>query len=68
MTADTSALIVGANVSLTELMETLNVAGTKCEKYTYATEMAKHIDLVATVPVRNVNKCFESSILCLKIN
>lgn len=54
MTADASALTFGANVSITELMETLKMAATKCDKYTYATELAKHLDLVATVPVRNV--------------
>lgn len=58
MTADASAMTIGANVSLTELMDTLQMAATKCDKYTYATEMAKHLDLVATVPVRNVNKVF----------
>lgn len=58
MSADANAFIVGANVSLTELMETLQNAPTKCDKYTYATELAKHLDLVATVPVRNVKYRF----------
>ena len=56
MTADAAALTIGGNVSLTELMDTLQIAATKCDKYTYASEMVKHIDLVATVPVRNVTK------------
>lgn len=58
MTADASALTIGANVSLTELMDTLQMAATKCDKYTYATELAKHLDLVASVPVRNVKLFF----------
>lgn len=58
MTADASALTIGANVSLTELMETLQIAPTKCNKYTYATEFSKHLDLVASVPVRNVKSAF----------
>lgn len=56
ITANESSLTFGGNVSLTELMETLQGAATKCDKYTYGTHLAKHIDLVATVPVRNV--CF----------
>lgn len=52
---DESCLSFGGNVSLTELMNTLKEAATKYEYYTYGIEMAKHIDLVATVPVRNVN-------------
>lgn len=51
---DESALVIGANVSLTELMQTLKIAATKSDKYAYGTEMVKHLDLVATVPVRNV--------------
>lgn len=66
MTADATALTIGANVSLTELMETLKVAVTKCDKYTYATELVKHLDLVATVPVRNVNKRSEFQFLLNK--
>ncbi|XP_055326065.1 uncharacterized protein LOC129579905, partial [Sitodiplosis mosellana] len=53
MKADESSLSFGGNVSLNELMDTLNGAATKCDKYTYGTELAKHIDLVATIPVRN---------------
>lgn len=53
--ADESSLTFGGNVSLTEFMETLEGASKKCKDYTYATSMAKHLDLVATIPVRNVN-------------
>lgn len=58
--ADESSLSFGGNVSLSELMDTLRGAATKCDKYTYGIEMAKHIDLVATVPVRNVNVKFKN--------
>lgn len=61
ITADESALIIGGNVSLTELMNTLEMTATKFDKYTYGTELVKHLDLVATVPVRNVNRMFRSS-------
>lgn len=42
-------------MSLTELMETLERMSKMCNSYAYGIELAKHIDLVATVPVRNVN-------------
>lgn len=51
---DDSLLNVGANVSIAELMETLEKAAAKYEKYSYAMHLVKHLDLVATVPVRNV--------------
>lgn len=51
---DDSLLNVGANVSINELMETLRKAAAKYEKYAYAMHLVKHLDLVATVPVRNV--------------
>lgn len=53
--ADESSLTFGGNVSLTELMETLERMAKECCYYTYGIELAKHIDLIATVPVRNVN-------------
>ncbi|XP_031636493.1 xanthine dehydrogenase-like [Contarinia nasturtii] len=62
--ADESSLIFGGNVSLTELMETLRGAATRCNKYTYGTELAKHIDLVAHVPVRNAGTIAGN--LCIK--
>ncbi|KAG4066736.1 hypothetical protein HA402_012803 [Bradysia odoriphaga] len=48
-----NSFVVGANVSLTELMETLQQAATKYDHYSYGKHLADHIDLVATVPVRN---------------
>lgn len=53
--ANESSLSFGGNVSLTELMETLHEIGQKFEYYSYATHVANHIDLVASVPVRNVS-------------
>ncbi|XP_049545877.1 uncharacterized protein LOC125957303 isoform X2 [Anopheles darlingi] len=47
------ALIIGANVSLTELMTILEEAS-HSEGYEYCGELVKHLDLVANVPVRNV--------------
>ncbi|XP_065079502.1 aldehyde oxidase 1-like [Ochlerotatus camptorhynchus] len=48
-----SNLIVGANVSLTELMSILSNAASKNSNFTHFTELVKHIDLIANVPVRN---------------
>ncbi|XP_065079602.1 xanthine dehydrogenase/oxidase-like [Ochlerotatus camptorhynchus] len=48
-----SNLIVGANVSLTELMSILSIAASKNPNFAHCTELVKHIDLIANVPVRN---------------
>lgn len=53
--ADESTLSFGGNVSLTELMETLEQIAKMHHYYEYGIELAKHIDLIATVSVRNVN-------------
>lgn len=47
-------LRVGANVSLSELMAILTESS-KTDGFEYATELVKHIDLVAHVHVRNVS-------------
>lgn len=56
--ADEWSLMFGGNVSLTELMETLERVAKIYDNYSYGAELAKHIDLVATVSVRNVNFFF----------
>lgn len=56
--ADESTLSFGGNVSLTELMETLRDVSAKYEFYAYALHVANHIDLIASVPVRNVSILF----------
>lgn len=48
-----SNLIVGASVSLTELMSILTNAASKNSNFGYCAELVKHIDLIANVPVRN---------------
>lgn len=53
--ADERSLMFGGNVSLTELMETLEQVAKEYDNYSYGAELAKHIDLVATLSVRNVN-------------
>lgn len=45
---DDSLLIVGANVSIAELMETLQKAAAKYETYAYAMHLVKHLDLGKT--------------------
>lgn len=46
---------LGANMSLTEVMELFYTCGTQKQAFSYLTKMADHIDLIATVPVRNVS-------------
>lgn len=60
ITVNENSFTVGANVSLTELMETLQVAAAKYDFYSYGKRLADHIDLVATVPVRNVKVFIDS--------
>lgn len=47
-------LIIGANVSLTETMQILKDAAKNNAGFKYCEDIAKHIDLIANVPVRNV--------------
>lgn len=44
---------IGANVTLTELMRILSNAARENSHFAYCTELVKHIDLIANVPVRN---------------
>lgn len=46
------SLVIGANVNLTEAMEILTEAA-KSPGFEYCQHLAKHIDLIANVPVRN---------------
>ncbi|XP_058830906.1 uncharacterized protein LOC131689673 [Topomyia yanbarensis] len=48
-----SKLVIGANVSLTELMTILSEAASTNPNFNYCSELVKHIDLIANVPVRN---------------
>lgn len=51
-------LTVGANVSLNEFMDILESVAADKPDFAYAKEIAEHIDLVATVPVRNVRHSY----------
>lgn len=53
--ADESTLTFGGNVSLTDFMNTLERVSSQFDYYDYAKYLAKHIDLVAHIPVRNVS-------------
>ena len=56
-TVDDKKLTIGANVSLSVLMDILTeVADEKPRQFSYLHRIAAHIDLVANVPVRNVSK------------
>lgn len=45
---------IGANVTLMELMNALHKVATEKPDYSYCSLVAKHLDLVATVAIRNV--------------
>lgn len=47
------AVVLGANVSLTETMNILTQAAISVPAFEYCKDVVKHIDLVAHVPVRN---------------
>lgn len=46
-------LIIGANVSLTETVDILREAA-KINGFKHCQDLARHIELIANVPVRNV--------------
>lgn len=48
-------LLIGASVSLTELMSILT-ENAKRTDFEYVAELVNHIDLIANVPVRNVRE------------
>uniref|UniRef100_A0A182MD19 FAD-binding PCMH-type domain-containing protein n=1 Tax=Anopheles culicifacies TaxID=139723 RepID=A0A182MD19_9DIPT len=51
--ADNNELVVGANVSLTEFMQILDVTANKSPNFMHLKQLEKHIDLIANVPVRS---------------
>jgi hypothetical protein len=51
-------LVLGANMSLTEAMDTFNRISKENVRYKYTKALADHIDLIANVPVRNVSTSF----------
>lgn len=55
ITVNEKEMVFGGNVTLTDMMNALQMAATKYDFYSYAEQMAKHIDLVANVPVRSVS-------------
>lgn len=50
---DENEVVLGGNVSLTETMNILTQAATSEPGFEYCTEIVKHLDLVASVAVRN---------------
>uniref|UniRef100_A0A1Q3FR94 Putative xanthine dehydrogenase n=1 Tax=Culex tarsalis TaxID=7177 RepID=A0A1Q3FR94_CULTA len=48
-----STLTIGANTTLTQLLQILTDAAVKSTDFRYCSELAKHVDLIANVPVRN---------------
>lgn len=53
-----SKLTIGANVSLNETMDVLKKVAADKSDFVYLKEIVKHLDLVASVPVRNVRTSF----------
>lgn len=47
-------LTIGANISLNETMDILESVAADKSDFSYLRELVKHIDLVATIAVRNV--------------
>jgi hypothetical protein len=66
-------LVLGANMSLTEAMDTFNRISKDNTHYKYTKVLADHIDLIANVPVRNVSTsfCYAAQLLngavCLRV-
>lgn len=47
------SLTIGANTTLTQLMQILTDAAKCGSNFSYCTELVKHVDLIANLPVRN---------------
>jgi xanthine dehydrogenase/oxidase len=52
---DGKSLVLGANTTLTEAIEIFTQIAKDNPNFAYLKLMADHIDLIANVPVRNVN-------------
>lgn len=52
---DGDKLELGATMALTEVMALFYKIGNSNKSFSYLTRMADHIDLIATVPVRNAS-------------
>lgn len=55
-------ILIGASVTLTELMSILTDTS-KRTGFEYVAELVAHIDLIANVPVRNVRKYLNKKIV-----
>ncbi|XP_065166258.1 uncharacterized protein [Atheta coriaria] len=51
---NTDKLVLGGNVTLTEMMDTFTQVGNSDESFKHLLRAVEHMDLVATVPVRNI--------------
>lgn len=52
-------LTFGANISINEWMDVLYKIAVDKPEYSYCGQIAKHLDLIATVAIRNVKFFFE---------
>jgi xanthine dehydrogenase/oxidase len=50
-----ATLTLGGNMSLNDCMKLFNTVSKKKSNYAYTEVLARHIDLIANVPVRNVS-------------
>lgn len=55
-----SRLAIGANISISDTIAILLKVAADKDDFAYCKEIAKHLDLVATVAVRNVGSVDES--------
>lgn len=61
-TLNSENLTLGGSMSLTKAMEVMTKVATENPgKFEYLKQVAKHIDLIANVPVRNVSSCLQTS-------
>jgi xanthine dehydrogenase/oxidase len=49
-------LTLGGNMSMSETTDLFNEVSSRSSNYAYVKILANHIDLIASVPVRNVSK------------
>lgn len=62
-----SRLAIGANTSLNDTIDILTKVAADKEDFAYCKEMAEHLDLVATVAVRNVRVHSSMRVMCMCI-
>lgn len=63
----TDSLILGANISLTQVMDIFDHVSSKNPGFKYLKQMREHLNLIANVPVRNVNENLTTGVKAVRI-